>query len=263
MYVGKMSSMLQVYPIPAFRDNYIWLIRRGCHAVIVDPGDAALVVDFLETENLVPEAILVTHHHDDHIGGIPVLLERYPKLSVYAPRKENYAFGHIPVGEGDVVELDALQLRLDVMETPGHTLGHVVYYGANSLFCGDTLFSCGCGRLFEGTHEQLFNSLQRLAALPPETQVYCTHEYTLHNVRFARHVDPKNPQLIAYESAIEHLRAANRPTLPSTIAKERALNPFLRSDDLNIRQNAQKFSDASIENALSTFRTLRQMRNTF
>ena len=149
------------------------------------------------------------------------------------------------------------------METPGHTLGHVVYYGANSLFCGDTLFSCGCGRLFEGSYEQLYESLQRLAALPPETRVYCTHEYTLHNTRFARQLDPENQQLIERERECELAMGAERPTLPTTIARERSLNPFLRCDDPVIQSAARSRTGATIEDALSTFRTIRQLRNTF
>lgn len=263
MYVGKMSSTFKVYPIPAFRDNYIWLIRLGTHAVAVDPGDAAPVLAYLENEKLTLNAILVTHHHDDHIGGIPALLDAFPGLSVHAPRKENYTFPHIPVSEGDIVNLASIQLRLSVMETPGHTLGHVVYYGANSLFCGDTLFSCGCGRLFEGSYEQLFASLQRLAALPPDTRVYCTHEYTLHNVRFARQLDPENLQLIEREKEAELSIATGHPTLPSTIKLERSINPFMRCDDPIIQAAARARTGAAIENPLSTFRAIRQLRNTF
>jgi hydroxyacylglutathione hydrolase len=263
VYVGKMSSTFEVYPIPAFRDNYIWLIRLGNRAAVVDPGDAAPVFAYMENEKLTLDAILVTHHHDDHIGGIPALLDAFPGLPIYAPRQENYAFPHTPVGEGDEVELESLQLHLRVMETPGHTLGHVVYYGANSLFCGDTLFSCGCGRLFEGSYEQLFASLQRLAALPLETRVYCTHEYTLHNIRFARQLDPNNQQLLERERECESTVAAGRPTLPSTVALERCVNPFLRCDDPIIQATARDRTGATIEDALSAFRAIRQLRNTF
>jgi hydroxyacylglutathione hydrolase len=263
VYVGKMSSTLVVHPIPAFRDNYIWLIRLGNRAAVVDPGDAAPVLAYLETEKLTLDAILVTHHHDDHIGGIPALLDAFPGLPAYAPRQENYAFPHTPVSEGDTVELKSLQLRLDVMETPGHTLGHVVYYGANSLFCGDTLFSCGCGRLFEGSYEQLFASLQRLATLPLETRLYCTHEYSLHNTRFARLLDPENRQLIERERECERAMADGCPTLPSTLALERSINPFLRCDDPAIQAAASARTGTTIEDALSAFRAIRQLRNAF
>lgn len=234
-------------------------MRRGNHAAIVDPGDAAPVLEILAAENLTLNAILVTHHHDDHIGGIPELLDAFPDLPVYAPRKENYAFPHTPVGEGDTVDLEPLQLRFNVMETPGHTLGHVVYYGANSLFCGDTLFSCGCGRLFDGTYEQLYDSLQRLAHLPPETKVYCTHEYTQYNIRFARQLDPENQALAEYEKEVKQRRAAHQPTLPSTIARERACNPFLRCDDPAIQTAAHANEIAP----LAAFCAIRQLRNGF
>ena len=236
MYVGKMSSTFEVYPIPAFRDNYIWLIRLGNRAAVVDPGDASPVLSYLESEKLMLDAILVTHHHDDHIDGIPDLLGAFPSLPVYAPRKETYAFKHTPVGEGDHVDLESLGLRLTVMETPGHTLGHVVYYGANSLFCGDTLFSAGCGRLFEGTAEQMLQSLQRLSALPDSTAVYCTHEYTQGNCAFALHVEPGNAALAAHADWVSERRASGLPTLPSRIELERAINPFLRSDQPAVRE---------------------------
>lgn len=255
--------MFEVYPIPAFRDNYIWLIRNGSHAAVVDPGDAGPVFDYLNAAGLTLDTVLVTHHHDDHTGGIPALLDVYPEIEVYAPRKEKYAFRHTPVDEGDVVELSALGLRLIVMETPGHTLGHVIYYGANCLFCGDTLFACGCGRLFEGTHEQLFGSLQRLARLPGDTRVYCTHEYTRHNIRFARLLDPENTQLLQREQEVERLTSACLPTLPSTLSLELATNPFLRCDTLAIQSAAQQRSESPVEDALSAFRAIRQLRNSF
>lgn len=263
MYVGKMSPMFEVNPIPAFRDNYIWLIRRGNHAAVVDPGDAAPVISTLQSANLTLDAILVTHHHDDHIGGIQELIRAYPTAKVYAPHREQYTFRHEPVGEDDIVELDALSLSLNVMETPGHTLGHVVYYGANSLFCGDTLFSCGCGRLFEGSCKQLYYSLQRLAALPPETRVYCTHEYTRHNIRFARMLDPDNLKLQQRESHVERLVAAGQPTLPTTIGLELATNPFLRCDSVAIQSAATHQATLSKQDALSVFCAIRQLRNAF
>ncbi|WP_240483763.1 hydroxyacylglutathione hydrolase [Methylobacillus sp. MM3] len=263
MYVGKMSPMFEVNPIPAFRDNYIWLIRRGSHAVVVDPGDAAPVISTLQTEKLTLDAILVTHHHDDHIGGITELIQLYPTVKIYAPHREQYLFRHEPVGEDDIVELDTLGLSLNVMETPGHTLGHVVYYGANSLFCGDTLFSCGCGRLFEGSCEQLYYSLQRLASLPPQTRVYCTHEYTRHNIKFARMIDPENPKLQLREHEVDRLLAANRPTLPTTIGLELATNPFLRCDSDAIKTAVARQAALIKPDAISVFCAIRKLRNAF
>lgn len=255
--------MFEVIPIPAFRDNYIWLLRRDGHAVVVDPGDAAPVTAALQAQNLKLDAILVTHHHDDHIGGIAELLRSHAYAKVYAPHREQYAFPHEPIGEDDIVELAALGLSLSVMETPGHTLGHVVYYGANSLFCGDTLFSCGCGRLFEGTCQQLYHSLQRLASLPQETRVYCTHEYTRHNIRFARTLDPDNLKLQQRESEVERLLASGRPSLPTSIGLELATNPFLRCDSVAIQSAAARQGLLEKTDPTSVFCAIRKLRNAF
>lgn len=254
--------MFEVIPIPAFRDNYIWLLHRDGHAVAVDPGDAEPVQAVLRAQNLTLDAILVTHHHDDHIGGIAQLLLSHP-AKVYAPHRERYAFAHQPVGEGDDVELETLGLGLNVMETPGHTLGHVVYYGANSLFCGDTLFGCGCGRLFEGTCQQLYHSLQRLAALPQDTRVYCTHEYTLHNIRFARTLDPDNPQLARRETEVARLVARGQPSLPTSIGLELATNPFLRCDSATIQAAAMTQTELAEDDPVAVFCAIRSLRNTF
>lgn len=255
--------MFEVIPIPAFRDNYIWLIHRNGHAAVVDPGDAAPVQAALQARSLQLGAILVTHHHDDHTGGIAELLQQYPHARVYAPHREKYAFPHTPVGEDDVVELPELGLALNVMETPGHTLGHVVYYGANSLFCGDTLFSCGCGRLFEGSCQQLYHSLQRLAELPPGTLVYCTHEYTLHNIRFAITLDPDNPALQQRQTDVERLIGQGRPSLPSSIGQELATNPFLRCDTAAIQSAASSKAHLQSPDPVSVFCAIRQLRNSF
>lgn len=229
-------NLFEVVAIPAFQDNYIWLLKHNGHAVLVDPGDAAPALTYLHAHRLKLDAILVTHHHSDHIGGIEALLRAYP-ATVYAPRKENHTFSHHKVSHGDTVSLPALELTLQVMETPGHTSGHVAYYGANCLFCGDTLFGCGCGRLFDGTCSELHASLQKLAQLPGTTQVFCAHEYTLQNIRFARMLDPDNLALTKREADAIALRKGNQPTLPSTIALEIETNPFLRCDHVDI-QNA-------------------------
>jgi hydroxyacylglutathione hydrolase len=254
--------MFEVIPIPAFRDNYIWLLHHDGRAVVVDPGDAPPVLTVLYAKQLRLDAILITHHHADHIGGVAELLKTF-QAKIYAPRKENYTFPHQAVGEGDHVRLEKLDLDLRVLETPGHTLGHVVYYGANSLFCGDTLFSCGCGRLFEGSCQQLYQSLQRLAALPPETLVYCTHEYTRHNIRFARTLDPDSVELASRASDVEQLLSQGQPSLPSTIGIELATNPFLRCHTATIRNAAMKQTEITDADPESVFCSVRQLRNLF
>ncbi len=222
---------MDIIPLPAFRDNYIWLLHDDRHAVVVDPGDAVPVRQYLARQGLRLAAILVTHHHPDHVGGLAELLAA-ATVPVFGPAAENVEGVTRPVAEGDTVRLDELGVELSVLDIPGHTSGHVAYYaaGLGAVFCGDTLFSAGCGRLFEGTPPQLAASLAKLAALPDETRVYCTHEYTLSNLAFARVAEPDNAERDEWASRCEGLRAANQPTLPSTIGREKAINPFLRCD---------------------------------
>jgi len=254
-------SMLEIIPIPAFQDNYIWLLKHGTHAAVVDPGDSVPAIAILKDLSLRLDAILITHHHSDHIGGVAELLKHWPKANVYAPKGEQYHFPHQTVVEGDVVNLKTLNLNLAVMETPGHTLDHAAYYGAlldtNMLFCGDTLFGAGCGRLFEGTPEQMHHSLQRLAKLPENTAVYCTHEYTEHNLRFARSLDPSNAMLATRQVDAAALRLAGKPTLPSNIGLELETNPFLRCHTAAI----QLASGTNDTNPLAVFSAIREMRN--
>lgn len=255
--------MIDISPIPAFQDNYIWLISNGTHAVVVDPGDAAPVMDYLQQHRLSLDTILITHHHADHIGGVSTLLNHFP-AKVYAPKKEHYEFPHQAVIDQQQVKLANLGLTLQVLEVPGHTLGHVAYYGANSLFCGDTLFGAGCGRLFEGTPEQMFTSLQKIAAMPKETNVYCAHEYTLHNLNFAYSVEPHNTDLINRIEATKALRENEIPSLPSSINLELATNPFLRCHSPEISKNLGLANTASSQAELiQVFTLLRQMRNQF
>lgn len=250
--------MHDVIPIPAFSDNYIWMLHARGQAVVVDPGDAAPVLQQLSASGLQLHSILITHHHHDHIGGVDVL-QQETGAQVYAPAREAYPFPHQPVRQGDQIILDFLPLTLEVMDVPGHTLGHVAYYGAKLLFCGDTLFSAGCGRLFEGTPAQMLDSLDKLAALPAETAVYCTHEYTEHNLKFARQLDPDNPALLARQAQVAGLRQQGLPSLPSTLAIERDSNPFLRCSSPAI-QHASGIKDA---NPLAVFTAIREMRNHF
>jgi hydroxyacylglutathione hydrolase len=250
--------MYDIIPIPAFSDNYIWMLHAHGQAAVVDPGNAEPVLQQLATSGLQLHTILVTHHHNDHIGGVEKL-QNETGARVYAPARENYAFPHHPVQQGDQVSLDFLPLTLSVIEVPGHTLGHVAYYGAKLLFCGDTLFSAGCGRLFEGTPAQMLDSLNKLAALPAETAVYCTHEYTEHNLKFARQLDPANPALLARQAQVTILRQQGLPSLPSTLAIERDSNPFLRCTSPAIQQ-ASGIKEA---NPLAVFTAIREMRNHF
>jgi hydroxyacylglutathione hydrolase len=254
--------MTQVIPLPAFRDNYIWLLRNGSLAAVVDPGDAGPVLNYLSLHGLALVAILATHHHADHVGGNGELLQEFD-VPVYGPRHEAIPGLTDPVGEGATVRIPALELDFRVLDVPGHTRGHVAYYGANALFCGDTLFSCGCGRLFEGTAEEMHRSLQKLAALPPDTRVYCAHEYTLSNIRFAKAVEPGNPDLPAREQEVLALLARQQPSLPSTIGLERRTNPFLRAGEAALRQAAEAHAGHALGTETAVFAALRQWKDGF
>jgi len=216
---------MQIEPILAFEDNYIWALRDHGQVVVVDPGEATPVLRFLERTGDRLTAILVTHRHGDHIGGIAELVARYP-VPVYGPAREAAEVVTHPLRDGDRVAV--LGVDFAVLEVPGHTLGHIVFYRPGMLFCGDTLFGAGCGRVFEGTLPQMHASLARLAALPPETQAYCAHEYTQSCLRFAKTVEPDNTGIDARITTVAKLRAAGQPSVPSTLADELATNPFLR-----------------------------------
>lgn len=220
---------IEVEAIPAFADNYIWLIRAGGDGcAVVDPGDAAPVGQALEAAGLNLEYVLITHHHPDHIGGLQHLI-RVHRPVVFGPADSRIAGVDRVVREGDVAELPALGLRFAVTEVPGHTATHIAYHGHGCLFCGDTLFSVGCGRLFEGTPEEMQQSLDKLAQLPADTRVYCAHEYTLANCRFALAVEPGNAALQRRAQAVETARQGGQRTVPSRLGEEREVNPFLRS----------------------------------
>lgn len=254
--------MLHIVPVRAFTDNYIWVIHDGCHAAVVDPGDAVPVLDFLRRENLRLVAILNTHHHNDHVGGNAALLREFP-VPVYGPAHEAIPTLTHRLEEGDNVQLAEFSLSFHILDIPGHTAGHIAYYGSNLLFCGDTLFACGCGRLFEGTPQQMYASLQKLAGLPDETLVYCGHEYTLANIRFARVVEPGNQALLELEATTEKLRAQDIPTLPSTLMREKANNPFLRCDQLQVIQSASDYLGVALPDPVSVFAAIRGWKNDF
>lgn len=257
--------MAQVHPVPAFRDNYIWLLdgsesgELGRPAAIVDPGDALPVLHALDKLSLTPVAILITHHHGDHTGGIQELCARF-RVPVYGPQQEAIPGISHPLREGDRVELPGFPL-LEVLEVPGHTAGHIAYVGETLLFCGDTLFAGGCGRLFEGSAEQLYSSLQKLALLPGDTWIYCAHEYTLSNLNFAQAVEPDNPVLLTRIQQTRLLRQEDKATVPSQIEMEKRTNPFLRCHIPTIVASAERYAGRSLMPGAETFAALRHWKD--
>lgn len=250
--------------LPAFADNYIWMLHDGTQAVVVDPGDAAPVLQALDTHALQLAGILVTHHHADHTDGVDALRPRL-QGPVWGPAREDIPTPCTPLNDGDHIE--ALGLRFRVIDVPGHTAGHIAYAQEGAaeaplLFCGDTLFSAGCGRLFEGTAAQMHTSLTRLAALPADTRVCCTHEYTLANLRFAAAVEPGNIERAAYDARCQALRAAGRMTLPSSIGLELQINPFLRCAQPEVVA-AARAQGARGDDAGHVFAALREWKNRF
>lgn len=256
--------MLSVLAVPAFQDNYLWLIHDDRHTVVVDPGDAAPILAALEKHQLSLAAILLTHHHHDHVDGVPALLDRFD-IPVFGPSNEAIPYITHPLGEGHIVKIPEIPLQLDVLDVPGHTRGHIAYVERerNWLFCGDTLFAGGCGRLFEGTPKQMMASLSKLAALPDETQVFCAHEYTLANLKFALEVEPGNAAIKARLAAEQTKRERNIPTIPSSIGLEKATNPFLRFREPAIVDLLISKELLSIREPIAAFTAIRQWKNAY
>jgi hydroxyacylglutathione hydrolase len=257
--------MATIIPIPAFRDNYIWAVRNERFAAVVDPGDAEPVVRWLDANGVRLCAIIATHHHADHVGGVEALCAR-GEVPVFGPATEAIPRRTHALAQGDRIDVPHVGLSLAVYDIPGHTAGHIAYYAAGTdplLFCGDTLFAAGCGRLFEGTPAQMWSSLSKLAALPPVTRVYCGHEYTLANLRFAAAVEPDNAEVQARIARERAKRDRDEPTLPSTIAEELATNPFLRAGLPNVMLRATKHAGRPMNGVVDLFATLRAWKNGF
>jgi hydroxyacylglutathione hydrolase len=257
--------MLQASPVRAFSDNYIWLIRAPADpalAIVVDPGDDRPVEAALQEQGLELRVILVTHHHADHTGGVRALAARHG-AAVFGPAREQMPCAVQALDDGDEATLADLGLQFSVMAVPGHTLGHIAYSGHGALFCGDTLFSAGCGRLFEGTPRQMLDSLDRMAALPDATAVYCAHEYTASNLRFAAAVEPDNSNVREAQAEVRQLRERDAVTLPSALGQERLINPFLRCREDSVREAAERHAGRSLPTALDVFTEVRAWKDGF
>ena len=263
------TSNTFISAIKAFSDNYIWCIqtKNNQSAVLVDPGDADVCITYIKKHNLILTAILITHRHPDHVGGVSKLKsfcqqQGWP-LTIYGPTLEATEHCHVKLKDGDSISLKELNIEFTVLDVPGHTLGHIAYLGDDNLFCGDTLFSAGCGRVFDGTYEQLHHSLNKLANLAEKTRIYCAHEYTLANLDFALAVDTHNSELINFHNQVRIRREQNKSTIPSSIAIEKKINPFLRCFDHAIQESAHQYSHTPMTSALATFTVLRQWKNSF
>jgi hydroxyacylglutathione hydrolase len=256
------EKMFKIIPIPAFYDNYIWLIVNDQNqAIVIDPGDATPVLKYLTKNNLTLTNILITHHHADHTGGVEALT-KHTDATIHAPKISALQHCDHPVSDGDTVTIESHQVTFTVMATPGHTLDHICYYTPGHVFCGDTLFAGGCGRIFEGDADMMYQSLQKISALPSDTLIYCAHEYTQQNLAFARLVEPNNQDLLKRIAETNKLRQLQQPTLPCTMELEHATNPFLRCQYNDVKQAATRFSGQEIASESTVFAIIRQWKDT-
>ncbi len=255
--------MLQVITLPSRQDNYIWLIKKANKTVVIDPGSAENVLERLHILGLELHAILLTHHHHDHVDGVPTLLEHYPEASCHGPAMLASKIERLmPLHGGEQLTLPDMELTFAVLHLPGHTQEHLAFYGHGALFCGDVLFSGGCGRLLDGTPEQMFNSLQCIKRLPIETLIYCAHEYTTNNLTFCQSIEPGNHALLHRIQTAARLRQQGLPTLPSTLAEELATNVFLRTHLPEVKSSAERISMSMCKNEIQVFASLREKKNT-
>ncbi len=254
--------MLTVYPITAFDDNYIWLIGNQQHpqVAIVDPGDGERVIAYCRSHNLTPVAILITHHHSDHTGGIAAITQQF-EIPVYGPAHENITGVTHPLTEGEQITISEIAAKFQVIDTPGHTAGHIIYYGHQRLFCGDTLFAGGCGRVFEGTAAQMQHAMEKIRALPDKTLIYCAHEYTLANLAFAQVAEPDNGAITQRLQQVQQLRTEKISTVPSQLSVEKQTNPFLRWDNPALIKAASDYSKRALTHPVEVFAAVRKWKD--
>ncbi|MGB2739478.1 MAG: hydroxyacylglutathione hydrolase [Cognaticolwellia sp.] len=269
MLQSQSTTNIKISMIKAFSDNYIWAIssNSGQKLALVDPGDANVCIEFIEQHKIQLSTILITHHHADHVGGIKKLLEycknkQWP-LTVYGPESENIPHCDVALNESHTVKLADFDLEFKIIDLPGHTSGHIAYLSQDNLFCGDTLFSGGCGRLFEGTASQMLSSLEKLSALPERTHVYCAHEYTQANLNFALTVEPCNSELVHYYNQVLQKREQDIPTIPTSIMLEKKINPFLRCHEPSLMTSASEFSGDAVTDKLKAFTIIRAWKDNF
>jgi len=256
--------MLEIIPLAALKDNYIWLLKNKAsgHIAIVDPSEAEPVLKLIESEGLIPIAILITHHHWDHVGGIAEIAEKY-NIPIYTPKTESVEGSTHPVGEGDVIDLDKLNLKLNILDVPGHTAGAIAYYAEGMVFSGDTLFTAGCGRMFEGTPPQMHASLSKFKNLADDTLLYCGHEYTESNLQFAAVVEPENKAIQRRLIQTKKIRDKNQCTVPATLKQEKASNPFLRCEQNSVINAANKHSGKKLDKPHEVFAEIRRWKDNF